>query len=71
MAAASMLESLTLKLVPENSSFQGFRTVICSQPITLGRLVDGQPEQTASSVRFNSKVVSRQHCRILALDGKV
>jgi pSer/pThr/pTyr-binding forkhead associated (FHA) protein len=65
------MEKITVTLIPENGSFQGKRTVIVSQPITLGRLMENQEQQTTNFLRFNSKVVSRQHARLLQQDGKV
>jgi len=36
----------------------------------IGRLVDGQ-EQSSNNLKFNSKVVSRQHAMIFYENGKV
>lgn len=58
--------------MPGNASFQGKKTIIVSQPILLGRQLDGQDPNTSplNQVRFNSKVVSRQHARITFSEGK-
>ncbi|KAI3644786.1 hypothetical protein MP228_010950 [Amoeboaphelidium protococcarum] len=60
----SETESMTLVLIPENNSFQGKRTLILSQPVTLGRQLDNQESQSATMIRFPSKVVSRMHCKL-------
>lgn len=64
-------EALTLVLVPENSSFSERRVVIVNQPIPVGRASDTLEAFSTSFVKFNSSVVSRQHCRFLNLAGKV
>lgn len=58
-------------LMPENGSFEGSRTITVSQPVSFGRQLENQDQQSANFVRFNSKVVSRQHCKISMAEGKV
>jgi hypothetical protein len=65
------MDKVTVTLSSENGSFQGKKIVILSQPVSLGRLMDNQETQTATFLRFNSKVVSRYHAKLWHQDGKV
>jgi hypothetical protein len=65
------MEQFMLVLTPENDSFTGNRTIIVNQPLTIGRQLENQDQQSANFLRFNSKVVSRQHCKVSFADNKV
>jgi hypothetical protein len=65
------MEKVTITLSPENGSFQGKKVVILSQPVSLGRLMENQEPQTATFLRFNSKVVSRNHAKLWFENNKV
>ncbi len=67
------MDSQTIVLVPGNTSFKAKKVVVVNQPIFLGRALDGQDPNInpPNWLRFASKVVSRQHCRITFADGKV
>ena len=56
--------------MPLNAAFTEKRTVVLDQPVLLGRLIEGT-EAPTNSLKFNSKVVSRAHARIVPKDGKV
>ena len=65
------MENITITLIPGNASFQGKKALILTQPYSLGRQVEGQDNSAPNQIRFNSKVVSRQHAKISYTDGKV
>ncbi|KAI9141802.1 hypothetical protein BKA69DRAFT_1071304 [Paraphysoderma sedebokerense] len=47
-----------------NGTFQGKKILNADHPITIGRHIEGKPAPS-NGLRFNTKVVSRQHARIL------
>ena len=63
-------DASNIVVIPLNSAFSEQRIINLSSPVAIGRLVDGQ-EATRDSLKFNSKVVSRQHARMSFQDAKV
>lgn len=66
------MDQRSLQLIPENSSFDDAKTVLLTQSVTIGRQTDTEGViQTAESIKFNSKVVSRQHAKLFYQSGRV
>ena len=61
----------SLTLLPENTSFRQKKVAVLSQPVILGRLLDGQDPNAVQPgwIRFNSKVVSRSHAKLSFANG--
>ncbi|KAJ3293976.1 hypothetical protein HK104_004076 [Borealophlyctis nickersoniae] len=73
MAIADSAESepeTVCTFVSVNSSFKGKRILKIEGAVPIGRQTDGQ-EPPSNSLRFPSKVVSRQHAVVIAADGKL
>jgi pSer/pThr/pTyr-binding forkhead associated (FHA) protein len=66
-----MPDTAILELLPENNSFSEKKIIQLSQPVIIGRATDGNDTGTATSIKFNSKVVSRMHARFIYQDGRV
>ena len=62
---------MMLMVMPENGSFTGKKVINLVQPVIIGRLMDGQDANAPNTLKFNSKVVSRNHARLSYRDGKV
>eukprot|EP00158_Paraphelidium_tribonemae_P006486 Partr_v1_DN27841_c1_g1_i4_m22986 putative sarcolemma associated protein len=66
------METPAIVLIPENACFKTKKVAAVTQPVTLGRVLDGQDPNVnpPNWIRFQSKVVSRTHAKLSFADGK-
>ena len=65
------MDKITVVLIPEKNSFKSKIVFVLSKPIQIGRLTEGLEAQTATAIRFPSKVVSRSHALFVQYEKKV